>query len=216
MKALVIGATGLVGKELVQLLLNQDEFKKIVIFVRRETGISHPKLKERIVNFNQPSGWADKVKGDVLFSCLGTTIKKAGSQANQYKVDFTFQYETAQTAAKNGVAHYVLVSSSGANSGSRVFYSKIKGELEEAVLQLPFKQITILRPSLLLGDRTEKRTAEKIAQSIMPVLTNFIFRKYRPIHGATVAQAMINTVMIPGGRLIYELDEIFSLAESRS
>ncbi|RKD91267.1 NAD(P)H-binding protein [Mangrovibacterium diazotrophicum] len=213
MKALVIGATGLVGGELVKALLTKDEFSEVVVFGRRETGLKHPKLREEIVNFNQPENWASKVKGDVLFSCLGTTIKKAGSQENQFKIDYTFQYTTAEAAAKNNVAQYILVSSSGAKANSSIFYSRIKGQLEEAILQLPFRKITILRPSLLLGERNEKRGSEAFAQKIMPAITRFIFKKYRPIPGATVARAMIQAALHPSKQIVFELDEIFRLAE---
>jgi len=213
MKALIIGATGLIGKELVKQLINRKEFTEVVVFVRRKTEIKHIKLTEHVVNFNQPDSWTDKIKGDVLFSCLGTTLKKAGTQARQYQVDYTFQLNTAEAAARNKVAHYVLISSSGAKANSLIFYRRVKGQLEDAILQLPFEQITILRPSLLLGTRNEKRAGEAIAQKIMSAVTRFIFRRYRPITAATVAHAMINAVFQPEEKIIYESAEIFPLAE---
>lgn len=213
MKAVIIGATGLVGEQLVKQLLSRSEFSEVVVFGRRETGLEHPKLREETVNFNQVENWASKVKGDVLFSCLGTTIKKAGSQENQFKIDYTFQFVTAEAAARNKVAHYVLVSSSGANANSPIFYSRMKGQLEEAVLQLPFRKITILRPSLLLGERKEKRGGEAFAQKVMPAITRYVFRKYRPIPAATVARAMLQAAIHPTPKIVFGLDEIFELAQ---
>lgn len=203
----------MVGEQLVKQLLSRSEFSEVVVFGRRETGLEHPKLREETVNFNQVENWASKVKGDVLFSCLGTTIKKAGSQENQFKIDYTFQFVTAEAAARNKVAHYVLVSSSGANANSPIFYSRMKGQLEEAVLQLPFRKITILRPSLLLGERKEKRGGEAFAQKVMPAITRYVFRKYRPIPAATVARAMLQAAIHPTPKIVFGLDEIFELAQ---
>lgn len=203
----------MVGEQLVKQLLSRSEFSEVVVFGRRETGLEHPKLREETVNFNQVENWASKVKGDVLFSCLGTTIKKAGSQENQFKIDYTFQFVTAEAAARNKVAHYVLVSSSGANANSPIFYSRMKGQLEEAVLQLPFRKITILRPSLLLGERKEKRGGEAFAQKVMPAITRYVFRKYRPILAATVARAMLQAAIHPTPKIVFGLDEIFELAQ---
>ncbi len=212
MKAIVIGATGLIGRELTSLLLSNDIYTEVVVFSRRSINLQHPKLKEHLIDFDQPHEWKNLVSGFVLFSTLGTTIKKAKTKENQYRIDYTYQYEFAKAAAQNDVRHLVLVSSSGANPDSKIFYSRIKGELEEAILQLPLPNITILRPSLLLGKRNEKRTGEALAQRIMPIVTRYIFRKYRPIPAKIVAKAMLNESVRPSGRKIYELNEIFDLA----
>jgi len=134
----VIGATGLVGKQLVQLLLKNKNFEKVRIFVRRSPGISHPKLEEQIIDFDHEESWAEKLTGDVLFSALGTTLKQAGSKEKQYETDVTFNLNFAQKAKENGIENYVLVSSVGANTKSRIFYTCMKGELEEAVSELNF------------------------------------------------------------------------------
>jgi len=152
----VIGASGLVGQQLVGQLLNHPDFKKVRIFVRRKCGITHPKLEEQLIDFDTPEIWKHLVKGDVLFSTLGTTIKTAKTKENQYRVDFTYQYDFAKVAADNGVSAYVLVSSMGASSKSSVFYSRIKGELEDAVSKLNFRKLIIFRPSILDGNRQEK------------------------------------------------------------
>ena len=189
--ALVIGATGLVGEQLVLQLLNHPEFEKVVVFGRRKSGLNHPKLEEILIDFDQPESWEAQVKGDVLFSTLGTTIKTAKTKENQYRVDFTYQYEFAQAASRNGVPVYVLVSSLGADPQSSVFYSRMKGELDEAVSKLPFRKIVIVRPSILDGNRKEKRPMEKISLAIMRGLTKIILKKYRPTPVDVLASQMI-------------------------
>ncbi|KOH43452.1 NAD(P)H-binding protein [Sunxiuqinia dokdonensis] len=210
----LIGATGLVGSHLLQQLLNDDRFEQVRVFSRRATGQSHPKLNEQLVNFDEMTEWASLINGDVLFSTLGTTLKKAGSKEKQFVIDYTYQYQAAETAVKNGVADFVLVSSAGANTNSKIFYSRMKGELDEAVKGLDFKKIIILRPSILDGDRQEKRTAEKIGIKVMRWLTQYVFKKYRPIHAKTVARAMINSIFneeLTTDYLIFELDEVEKL-----
>ncbi|MEY3738790.1 MAG: hypothetical protein RL544_1568, partial [Bacteroidota bacterium] len=131
--ALVFGATGATGSELVAQLIEDNHFSSVVVFSRRSLSITHPKLTCHIVDFDNPQLWAHLVQGDVLFSTLATTLKQAGSQKEQYKIDYTYQYQTAETAANNGVGAYVLVSAMGANANSRFFYPRIKGQLDKAV-----------------------------------------------------------------------------------
>jgi uncharacterized protein YbjT (DUF2867 family) len=206
--ALIIGATGLVGHQLLIQLLDHPEFEKVRIFVRRTTGIVHPKLEEQIIDFDQSESWKPLVQGDVLFSSLGTTIKTAKTKENQYRVDFTYQYEFAKAAAEKGVSTYLLVSSMGANPKSTVFYSRIKGELEDAVAKLPFQKLFIIRPSILDGDRQEKRAGEKIGLILSRFLTKFILKAYRPTPVDVLAAKMIRLSLekVPGIRTIGGLD----------
>lgn len=211
----IIGATGLVGSHLLQQLLNDDRFEKVRIFSRRTTGLSHRKLEEHSVDFDQTKQWTSLIKGDVLFSTLGTTLKKAGSKEKQFMIDYSYQYQVAEAAAKNEVAAYVLVSSAGADANSKIFYSRMKGELDAAVKELEFKKIIILRPSILDGDRQEKRVAEKIGIKVTRWLTQYFLKKYRPIHAKTVAQAMISSIFseeLTPNYQIFELDEVAKLA----
>jgi uncharacterized protein YbjT (DUF2867 family) len=188
----VIGASGLVGQQLVAQLLDHPEFEKVRIFARRSIGLVHPKLEEQVIDFDRPENWKHLVQGDVLFSTLGTTIKAAKTKENQYRVDFTYQYEFAKAASENGVPVYLLVSSMGANPKSSVFYSRMKGELEEAVVKLSFQKLVILRPSILDGNRQEKRVGEKFGLILTRFLTKFILKVYRPTPVDILAAKMIS------------------------
>jgi uncharacterized protein YbjT (DUF2867 family) len=211
----IIGATGLVGKQLVQQLLENNNFEKVRIFLRRKTEIEHQKLEQHIVDFKNAETWEKLIAGDVLFSALGTTLKQAGSKDKEYEVDFTFNLNFAKKAKENGIKNYVLVSSVGANSESKIFYTQMKGELDDAVAKLGFANLAILRPSSLTGDRKEKRIAEIISIPIANFLTKFILQKYRPIKDEIVAKAMINSVLNPSSeKTIWEGSEVFELAEN--
>jgi uncharacterized protein YbjT (DUF2867 family) len=212
-KAIVIGGTGMVGLQLVKQLIEDKKYDEIISLVRRSSGINNPKLQEKIINFDQPESWSNLVTGDVLFSSLGTTIAQAKTKDAQFKVDYTYQFIVAETAAKNGVETYVLISSAGANSKSSVFYSNMKGKLEDAVQALSFKQITIIRPGQLAGNRVEKRKSEKIALSIMYFINKLgLLKRYKPIQAYQVAQAMINAAENKNSG-IYSLDKVFELAK---
>lgn len=212
-KTIVIGATGMVGTQLIKLLVENEEFNEIVSLVRRKSGFNHPKLKEQIIDFEKPESWSKLITGDVLFSTLATTIARAKTKDAQFKVDFTYQFKVAEMAAKNGVSRYVLVSSSGANSKSGNFYLNMKGKLEDAVQSLPFEVISILRPGQLDGNREENRTGEKIALSVMYGLNKLgLFRRYKPIQAVQVAQAMINAAQKTQSAS-YSLDEVHKLAK---
>ncbi|MDO8930165.1 MAG: NAD(P)H-binding protein, partial [Bacteroidota bacterium] len=187
----VIGASGLVGRQLVVQLLEHPEFEKVRSFVRRPSGMNHSKMEEIQIDFDQPESWKHLVQGDVLFSTLGTTIKTAKTKENQYRVDFTYQQEFAKAAAENRVGAYVLVSSMGANPKSLVFYSRMKGELEVEVEKLSFRKLIVVRPSILDGDRKEKRSGEKIGLVISRFLTNYVFKKYKPTPVDVLAAKMI-------------------------
>ncbi len=191
--AIVIGATGLVGSYITLKLLDDSRYSKVKVFVRNSLEVKHPKLEEHIVDFEKLDLWKDEIKGDELYSALGTTIKKAGSKNAQYKIDFTYQYETAKAAAKNGVKSYMLISSAGANYKSSNFYLRMKGNLDEKVQLLNFKKIRIFRPSILVGLRSEKRVGESIGIKIAGLITRIIpaLKRYKPIKASSVAEAMI-------------------------
>jgi uncharacterized protein YbjT (DUF2867 family) len=213
--ALVIGATGLVGNELVHQLLADDRFGAVLVFVRRSMGISHSKLQEFIINFDEPQSWSHLVKGDVLFSALGTTLKKAGSKEAQYKIDHDYQYNFAQAAAQNQVPVYVLVSSAMASVSSRIFYTRMKGELERDIQLLPFQAIHIMQPGMLQGNRKENRPGEKIGLYVIRLLNKMgIALKQKPVPASIVAKAMINVSFKNDKRIsVYALTQVFTAAE---
>lgn len=212
-KAIVIGATGLVGSNLVDLLLADDAYDAVIVFVRRSTELVHPKLTEHIVNFDCPDEWRDKVQGDVLFSAMGTTIKDAVTQEAQYRVDYEYQYNVARTAAANGVSSYVLISAMNANARSPLFYLQMKGQLENSILQLPFRTITLMRPGLLYGERDHSRFGEEMAFKLLRMMNKCgLFRKMRPIHGREVAQAMLVAAATAQETKLYMGHELFDLA----
>jgi len=212
-RAIVIGATGMVGTQLIQLLMNDENYSKIISLVRRESGIKNPKLEEHIIDFDEPESWSNFVRGEVLFSTLGTTIAQAKTKEAQYKVDFEYQFAVAKIAAIQGVSKYVLISSAGSNSTSYNFYLKMKGELETAVHILPFKTISILKPGMLAGNRIKNRPSEKLAFKVMNLLNKLgLFKRYKPIQAIIVAQAMIMAAK-ENESSRYTLDEVFKLAD---
>ena len=216
MKALVIGATGATGKDLVQKLLADKDFEEVHAFVRRPLNIENDKLKSHIVNFEQPDEWKDLVKGDVAFSCLGTTLKDAGSKEAQRKVDYDYQYNFAKAAKENEVEDYILVSSYGANPKSKIFYSRMKGELEQSIKALHFNKLMIFQPGML--DRKDsERTGEVLGGKIIKFANKFgVFTQQKPLPTAVLAQAMINSSKIKSyGYSKIKLGSIFSFADKK-
>ncbi|CAA0092611.1 Uncharacterised protein [Zhongshania aliphaticivorans] len=209
--AIVIGATGVVGRALVDQLVEADHIAKVVTLTRR--AVSHPSLKvaNHIVNFEELDNHSALFVGDFLFSCLGTTLKQAGSVAAQRSVDLDYQLKAAELAAENGVSHYFLVSSSGANANSHSAYLKMKGELEQKVKALPFTGISIFQPSLLLGARSDVRLGEKIGGFLLPALCAIPgLRRFRPISGEEVAAKMVSeSQQLRPLVNVFRLDDIF-------
>lgn len=172
MIAVIAGASGLVGSELLKLLLSDSQVTEVVAVGRRSLGVKSPKLKEVLVkDLGELSGAADSLKGDIYFSCLGTTIKTAGSQEAFRKIDYQAIADFGSVAKKNGARAFVLISAAGADAGSRIFYNRVKGETEEFLKALGLKSLTIAQPGLLMGERKEHRSGEAFFISAMKVLT---------------------------------------------
>lgn len=192
---MIFGASGLVGGFCLDFLLHHAAYRQVIAFVRKPLKKDHERLRQIEVDFDRPETFADKIKGDDLFICLGTTMGKAGSREAFYKVDFKYSFRAAKVAAEHGVNQLFLVSSVGADKDSMFYYSQVKGELEEAVKELPFWAIHIFQPSVLLGERNENRWGEEIAGKlgrIIDRLTGGLLTKYRPVEADVVAQAMVN------------------------
>jgi uncharacterized protein YbjT (DUF2867 family) len=211
-RAVIVGATGLVGTELLRLLLSDGHFASVAALGRRRTGAAHPNLTEHVVDFDAPAAWAPLVRGDVLFSALGTTIRAAGSQAAQYRVDHGYQLAAARAARGNAVPAYVLVSSAGASPRSLIFYSRMKGELERDVEALGFERTRILRPGMLDGERRARRTGERLALALLRPLAPALPAVARPIPAAAVARAAIAAALDPApGLRRHEPADLFRL-----
>ena len=198
LNALVIGATGATGRELVKLLIADIEVEKVTIFVRNAPVIDHEKLIVHVIDFNKIQNHKDLIKGDVLFSALGTTKKDAGGKKEQYLVDYTFQHEFAKIAAINGVENYSLVSSVGANSKSSFLYPKTKGELEEAVKKLSFRKIDIFQPPMLIRQPDLMRAGEKSGIKILNKLNKIgILKSQKPLAVEALAEKMLKVAKTP-------------------
>lgn len=192
MHALLIGATGATGKDLLKLLLKDKAFQQVDIFVRRNPGLQHEKLKVHVIDFDRPEQWKYLVKGEVLFSCLGTTLKAAGSKEAQRKIDYEYQYQFAKAARENNVRSYVLVSSDFASPNSPFYYSKMKGELEVAVKALGFESLTIFNPPILIRKNSD-RAGEVTGLKVIKFFNKLgLFRSQQPLPTEILAQAMVN------------------------
>lgn len=212
--AIVAGATGLVGTALVDQLLASDRFGGVLSLGRRKTGRTHPALREEVIDFDAPETWAGLVRGDVLFSCLGTTLKAAGSKEAQYLVDYTYQLHVAKNAAAGGVPVYVLISSASASPSSPVFYSRMKGELERDTGTLGFSRTRVLRPGPLDGSREEHRRGEKLALAVLRPLSGILPAPLTPVHASIVARAAIQAALDPEpGAKIYAPADILRVGK---
>jgi uncharacterized protein YbjT (DUF2867 family) len=214
--AVVIGATGLTGNNLVTLLLHDPQFSKVRVLLRTPSFKQRPGLEEVIVDFSDAQSLAEALQGDVLFCCIGTTIRKAGSQPAFREVDFEIPVRCATIARRQGMQQFQLISASGAHARSRNFYTRTKGETEQAIQQLGYPSLHIFRPSVLLGIRREFRLGEWLL-TVLVVLFYFLWmgrwKKYRPVKAVNVARAMVHVAKNPpDGTHIYEYDAIRELA----
>lgn len=208
MKAVIIGATGLIGTELVNNLLSDERYNKVVALTRKPLSV-HPKLENHIVKFDVLEEYVEISKGDHFYCALGTTIEQAKSREYFYTVDYTYVYEFAKLAKLHLAERFLLVSSQGANQKSKIFYPKVKGEIEEAIRSLGLVSTSVFRPSLLLGDRKEFRKGEEIGKKIARIFSPIIPLKYKPIHSEVVAKAMINAAFTQVDKhKIFESNEI--------
>lgn len=212
MKALIIGATGATGKDLVKVLLEDAAYTAVVLFVRRPSGIQHPKLSEVITHFDQPEAVSDQINGDVWFSCLGTTLKTAGTKEKQWQIDYEIPARFAAIAKQNGVRSTVLLSAYGATASSKVFYSRMKGQLEDEMARLNFDQLIIFKPGLLVRKDTD-RVAERMMAGLLKFLNSIgLIRKFKPMPTEVLAEKMAKAPKVLGpGKHVIELEKIFGM-----
>lgn len=222
MRAIIIGATGATGKSLLPLLTEHSEIERIDCFGRRNPDFSHPKLYAHQIDFARIDTWRNEVQGDVLFACLGTTLKAAGSKEAQWAIDYEANLEFAKAARENGVHTLVLISASGANSASRLFYQRMKGELEQAIIALNFPHLMIFRPPLLIRPNSD-RLGEKIAERILHGFNRIgLMKSQRPLAVEKMAQAMLKAALLSSHEQasysknhmqVYEPQDIFRLLD---
>lgn len=215
--ATIIGSTGLIGSYLLQHLKDDDTYSIIRLLVRRPVQNNHPKVEVKLIDFNEQESFKLGVDGsDVVFCTIGTTQKKVKGDKEAYrKVDYNIAVKAAQFCKETGCEKFILVSAAGANSKSNNFYLQLKGQIEDAVKAIGLKKVSILRPSILLGKRQERRPAERIGQVATKVLSFLMLgglSKYKPIHASAVAKAMIvASKQNKPGFDIYEYNQIKNL-----
>jgi uncharacterized protein YbjT (DUF2867 family) len=215
-KAVLAGASGLIGSALLDILLNNPEYDEVLIFVRKEMPIKHQKLKQIVLDLDKLADYTEQITGRAIFCCLGTTRKQTPDLAVYWKIDHDYAVQFAELGAKNGIDQYHLVSSMGANANASGFYLKLKGQTEADVIKTGVSSIHIYRPSFLTGDRGTKRPGEKVLILIMKLLNPLLigsWKKYWSIPASTVAMAMFKQSLINrGGVQIHLSDKIKQLA----
>ncbi len=214
-KAILYGASGLVGSNILQELLNNSDYEQITAVARKDLSVKHPKLKTLIGDFNSLIGLADEVKADEVYIALGTTRKKTPDDTTYYQIDHDYPVLAAKIARENGANSVFLVSSIGANANSSLFYPKTKGQTEQDIIALNFEHTHIFRPSMIQGNRTEKRPVEKIIGIIWKAVTPLLsgrMNKYRGIEAKQIATAMIEAAKNPSEKVkIYHWQEMNQL-----
>jgi uncharacterized protein YbjT (DUF2867 family) len=216
--AVVAGATGLVGTQVVEELIRQPACSSVSALVRSEPGQRDPKLQLRVIDYDKLEPAMFPEATGAVFCCLGTTINKAGSKEAFRKVDLDYVVELARLARARGVDHFLVISSLGASAKSRLFYNRVKGMVELELRDLDFPHLSILRPSLLLGEREETRVGEEFAAVFLRWSRLVLigrWRKYRAIAATTVARAMVHIALHPAaGVSVYESDMIAKFGEA--
>lgn len=205
--ATLIGATGLIGSHVLEILKSDVFFKSVNVIVRRPLHIDHPKITVKVVDFSDFEQMKDGIRGsDMVFCTVGTTEKKVkGDKVAYWKVDFDIPVHAARACKDTGVAQFLVVSAIAADSDSKSFYLRLKGKVEDELIQLNLPSVAVFRPSLLLGRRQEFRFGEKVGEIFLGGLSFVIPSKYKPIHAANVAHAMVHAskIALPGFHLFH-------------
>lgn len=212
---LIVGSTGLVGGLLLRMLLEEEAYRQVTALVRRPLELTHPRLKTVVCELDRPETYAEHVPVDDVFCCLGTTIKKAGSQEAFRKVDYEYPVAVARAS---GAGQYLIVTAVGGDAKSSIFYNRVKGDVEAALQQMAFPRgLKIFRPSMILGDRDESRPTERIIKALMGSTAGLFvggMKKYRAIDAKIIARAMVNAALRePDGTQIFEGGSLFAMGE---
>ena len=209
---MIIGATGATGRDLISILLQDPDYTEVLAFVRRSSGLVQPKFSEIITDFENLEAVSDLIRGEVWFSCFGTTLKSAGSKEKQWHIDYDIPVKFSEIARRNRVPKAVLVSAYGASAASKVFYSKLKGTLDETILRLGFDLCVIFRPGFLLRKDNDRAGERITAQAIKFLNSLGMIRKFRPLPTSTLAEKLAKAPKVfASGKHIIELDRIFDI-----
>ncbi|MFP5437563.1 MAG: NAD(P)H-binding protein [Bacteroidia bacterium] len=212
--AILLGATGATGSELLKLLLNDNRYDTIKLFSRKASGVSHPKVKEYVIDLFALEQHATDFTGDVVFCCIGTTKAKTPDTDTYYKIDYGIPVAAAALAALNGIRSCIVISALGADKNSGIFYNRTKGQMQEAVLEQGISNTHLLQPALIVADRPENRLGEKIASAVFKLINPILIgsmKKYRSIAVLTIARAMIWLDNNSYPKIIVPSDEIQEL-----
>ena len=211
-RAIITGASGLIGSKLLNILIESREYDTVVSLARKRLQKRHPKLVQEIVNFEDANSYLAFIQGDALFCCLGTTQKQTPNEEDYYKIDHDYPVDLAKAAFKNGVPEFHFVSAIGADPSSSNFYLKTKGEAERDLKDVGLGSLHIYEPSLLTGRKRKRRLGERIATIVMKIINPLLMgglKKYQSIDGAVVAKAMFNqSLKDKKGVFIYTTDRI--------
>jgi uncharacterized protein YbjT (DUF2867 family) len=209
--AILAGTTGLIGSQVLELLMEEKSYDRIIALSRKPLKKTSEKIINLIVDFNDLDSFKDHLKGDDVFCCLGTTIKQAGTKEAFRKVDLEYPVALATITKQNGARKFLIVTALGANKKSSIFYNQVKGEVEEKIGQLGFEEYHIFQPSMLIGLRKEERPGEGAGQKVMKALDFIIPKKYKAIESAKVARAMVAVVRQDHhGKFIHDSGELQS------
>ncbi len=209
--AVIIGATGLIGGAVLKQLLADERYAKVVVLARKSTGLTHTRLEEVIGNLLDDNFWKLKMLVDEVFCCIGTTQAKTSDMQVYKNIDYGIPVHAAQWGLRSGMQKFLVISSMGASKNSRIFYSRTKGQMEEALRKMAIPRLYILRPSLLLGDRNEFRLGEAVGKFFTKTFSFLIPARYKGIKGETVAQSMVILANSTSQKVIYESEELRSL-----
>ena len=215
-KALIFGSSGLVGSNLVKIILQNEKYDHIKLFVRSETENKSKKLEIIKTDFNNLEKHKDTIVGDDCFFCIGTTRKNTPDKNEYIRTEYNIPVEIGKIAKSNSVNNFIYVSSLGANPNSSGLYLKNKGQAEQELINLNFPRLAIIRPSILLGNRKENRIGEKIGIFVMKLLSPLFLgklKKYKPIKVENVAKAMVNIAQNDYQKITFESDQLMEIAK---
>lgn len=211
--AIILGATGLTGSHLLELLLDDSDYDCVKVFTRQKLKISHPKIEEHVVDLLKLSAYVNDFTADVVFCCIGTTKAKTPDKELYRAIDYGIPVEAAKLCKQNSIKYFIAISALGAKANSKVFYNQLKGEMERDVLALQIEHTHLLQPSLIVGDRKEKRTGEDFFKHIMQIVGFLIPARYKMIDAKLIAQAMLQMARKSSKEQIIPSDRIKSIAK---